>query len=288
MCAKVLCKVLPKELLLNRWTSVPVRRYLQPSSMKALVKWAKLQRTNFSTLLENEAGTTLSELEDVKDVSVQARDRVCSAAPQGIKGSPGRYGTGRAKHRVEHRANGSVLPGKFLLGDACEAPPRRGGVSGWAESKVAGRAPSNIPRRRGLPVARARLRGLPAPGSPRVPGPARTFPSPAPPPPNLRGGPGRDPGGDVIARGGASGTAVQRGGAGGAGPAARDGAAGAGRREGGVGGRTGRRGREARGRAGPLVRPLGAGACSRAPGNGAASPPAPPRTPRRRPRALAR
>lgn len=40
---------------------------------------------------------------------------------------------GTAEAKLERGANGSVLPSKFLLGDACEAPPRRG-ASSWAES----------------------------------------------------------------------------------------------------------------------------------------------------------
>lgn len=40
-------------------------------------------------------------------------------------------GTKEVKHWLERGANGSVLPSKFLLGDACDAPPRRG-VSSWA------------------------------------------------------------------------------------------------------------------------------------------------------------
>lgn len=42
-------------------------------------------------------------------------------------------GTREAKHWLERGANGSVLPSKFLLGDACDAPPRYGVLS-WAES----------------------------------------------------------------------------------------------------------------------------------------------------------
>ena len=80
-------------------------------------------------------------------------------------------------------------------------------------------------------------------------------------------------------------TARRSGGASGAGPAARDRAAGARRREGGAG-RVARSRGAREGRAAPP--PPGASAWNGAPGNGAASPPAPVRTPCRRPRALAR